>query len=107
MILRKSILTRDILLYRGGDYPVNCLFCGKNESINHLFFECPLARYIWNIVSCATGIYCQFQSANQYFNVWLKSFLLNKRNGRINYSTRPRAEIYAMPRSKAFVTEWR
>jgi hypothetical protein len=67
------------LLHRGGDCPAKCLFCGKNESINHLFFECPLARYLWNVVSCATGFNCQFQSADQCFNSWLKSFALGKR----------------------------
>jgi hypothetical protein len=79
MVLKKSILTRDVLLHRGGDCPAKCLFCGKNESINHLFFECPLARYLWNVVSCATGFNCQFQSADQCFNSWLKSFALGKR----------------------------
>jgi hypothetical protein len=43
----KSNLTRDAILQRRGKCEKKCLFCGSNESINHLFFKCPLARYIW------------------------------------------------------------
>jgi hypothetical protein len=37
-----------------------CLFCGKNESISHLFFLCPLAGYIWNVIICTFGLNFQF-----------------------------------------------
>jgi hypothetical protein len=40
---KKSILTKDVLLKRG-KCTKNCLFCGHEESINHLFFSCPLAH---------------------------------------------------------------
>jgi hypothetical protein len=79
LLLKKSILTRDVLLRRGGKCTTNCLFCGQNESIDHLFFACPLARYIWNVVSCATGFNCQFASASHCFNVWLKGFPVGRR----------------------------
>jgi hypothetical protein len=79
LLLKKSILTRDVLLRRWGKCTTNCLFCGQNESIDHLFFACPLARYIWNVVSCATGFNCQFASASHCFNVWLKRFPVGRR----------------------------
>ena len=72
LVLKRSILTRDVLKHRGGDCEETCLFCGKNESINHLFFECPLARYIWNVVGCAFGTGFQFTSAEHAISVWLK-----------------------------------
>jgi hypothetical protein len=65
---------KDVLLNRGEKFNKNCLFCGQEDSINHLFFFCPLARYIWNIVSCASGLKCQFDSVENCFNFWLKSF---------------------------------
>jgi hypothetical protein len=34
------------------------LLCGHDESITHLFFLCPLAKYVWNVVGCATGFKC-------------------------------------------------
>jgi hypothetical protein len=79
LVLKKSILTKHVLLKRGGKCIKNCLFCGKEESINHLFFACPLARYIWNIVSCATGLKCQFDNVENSFIVWLKGFGGKKR----------------------------
>jgi hypothetical protein len=61
LMLRKSILTRDALIHRGGKFEEDVfsdlpLFCGKDESIEHIFFACPLARYLWNIVSCVIGV---------------------------------------------------
>ena len=79
LILKKSILTRDVLLERGGDCPKTCLFCGQDESINHLFFQCPLARYVWNIVSVATGIKCQFEGADFCLTDWLNGFGKNQK----------------------------
>ena len=58
--------------HRGGDFEEGCLFCGKKETINHLFFECPLARYIWNVVGCAFGVASQFRSADHVISEWLK-----------------------------------
>jgi hypothetical protein len=67
------------LLKPRGACPKNCLFCGKNESINHLFFKCPVARYVWGIASCATGFSYQFTDIDDCFVVWLKVFPKKKR----------------------------
>jgi hypothetical protein len=74
LMLKESILTRDILLQRGGKCEKKCLSCGCNETISHLFFKCPLARYIWNVVSCAFGLKFQSDSADQCISNWLKRF---------------------------------
>jgi hypothetical protein len=70
----KSILTKDVLLQRGGDCDPGCHFCGKKETINHLLFQCPLARYMWNVVSCAIGECCQFESVDDCLVCWLDGF---------------------------------
>ena len=31
--------------------PENCIFCSEKESIDHLFFNCIVAKQIWNVVS--------------------------------------------------------
>ena len=80
LVLRKSILTRDVLLHRGGRCEAKCLFCGKNESIDHLFFLCPLARYIWNVVSSSFGLNCNFSSVGQCISIWLRRYGKKKRN---------------------------
>ena len=74
LMLKKSILTRDVLRRRGGVCDKNCLFCGQEESINHLFFSCPLARYVWNCVSVATGLKCHFSDARFCLTSWLNGF---------------------------------
>ena len=74
LILKKSILTRDILIKRGGNCAKNCLFCGQDESIDHLFLHCPLARYVWNVVNVATGMKCQFTNVQQCLIEWLGGF---------------------------------
>ena len=79
LILKGSILTRDVLLDRGGDCTKNCLFCGKDESIDHLFLRCPLARYVWNVVSVATGFSCQFENTDHCLTSYLDKFDKNSK----------------------------
>ena len=74
LVLRKSILTRDVLLTRGGECAKSCLFCGQDESIDHLFVHCPLASHVWNVVSVATGLRCQFVDVQHCLNDWLNGF---------------------------------
>jgi hypothetical protein len=46
----KVILTKDNLAKRKWQGCKKCAFCDKDESIQHLFFECPLAKIIWRII---------------------------------------------------------
>ena len=34
---------------------------------------------MWNVVSCALGVNCQFNSVEDYFLVWLKQFPVKKK----------------------------
>jgi hypothetical protein len=74
LVLRKSILTKDNLIHRGGKCDAKCVFYGKDESIDHLLFICPLARYMWNVVSCVMGIPCHFRNVKDCLLIWLKQF---------------------------------
>ena len=84
LVLKKSILTRDVLLKRGGKCESKCLLCGKNESIAHLFFLCPLARYVWNVVSSAFGFNCHFSSVDHCISSWLRGY--GKKKKKPHYS---------------------
>jgi hypothetical protein len=79
LVLKKSILTKDELVHRGGSCDLQCMFCGKNETTDHLFFQCPLARYMWNVVSCALGVSCTFMNVKNCLLVWLKQFKGDKK----------------------------
>ena len=56
LVFKKSILTKDVLLNRGWKGSEKCMFCSKVETIDHLFFECTLARYAWSVVACALNL---------------------------------------------------
>jgi hypothetical protein len=45
------------------------------KGINHTsFFLCPLARYVWNIVSCVAGVNLHFTNVEYYISSWLRSY---------------------------------
>jgi hypothetical protein len=45
LVCKNSILTRDNLRKRGWEGGELCCFCCEKESIDHLMFRCPVARY--------------------------------------------------------------
>lgn len=55
-MIHKSILTKEILQHSGWKGDTCCQFCGLEETIDHLFVQCPLARFLWNIVTCAFNL---------------------------------------------------
>lgn len=74
LVLKKRILTKDNLYNRGWSGDINCVFCGLNENINHLFLGCPLARFIWNVVGCAFGLTCTPVDIHQLMTNWIGGF---------------------------------
>jgi zinc-binding in reverse transcriptase len=50
LALHNRILSRDNLLRRGWQGSASCVFCSHNESVDHLFFTCPLAHSIWQLL---------------------------------------------------------
>ena len=67
---RKVILTKDNLAKRNWEGNQSCVFCDKNETIQHLFFDCPLARTIWRIVFMTFSISLPTNVINLFGN-WL------------------------------------
>ena len=55
LIEHNTILTKDNLLKRNWSGNMMCTFCSKPESIDHLFFECDTAKYIWSLVAFVLG----------------------------------------------------
>lgn len=50
-----AILTKDNLLKRNWQGDPKCAFCDNDETISHLFFQCPVARVIWSIIARCFG----------------------------------------------------
>lgn len=55
LVIKNRILTKDNLSKKGWKGAKFCEFCDYEESVNHLFFFCSLAKFLWNIVGCALG----------------------------------------------------
>jgi hypothetical protein len=49
LVAQKSILTKDNLIKRKGN--PTCYFCGAAETVEHLLFECPVAKFVWGVVA--------------------------------------------------------
>jgi hypothetical protein len=67
----KVIWTKDNLVKRNWNGNESCCFCDNKESIQHLFFECPLAKIIWCIIHMTFGLE-QPKNVSNLFENWLK-----------------------------------
>ena len=50
------ILTKDNLIKRKWKGERKCCFCNADENIQHLFFDCHLAKFVWRAVYFTFGI---------------------------------------------------
>ena len=67
---RGVILTKDNLAKRNWHGSKRCVFCHKDETINHLFFECQFSGSIWSIIQIGSSIYPPSSIGNIFGN-WL------------------------------------
>jgi hypothetical protein len=51
LIEQGAILTKDNMLKRNWHGDPNCYFCSSPESINHLFFQCPVSKVTWGVIA--------------------------------------------------------
>jgi hypothetical protein len=82
LIWHNAIATKDNMLRRGWSGNVKCQFCNENESILHLFFSCPAAKFVWSCVARSIGAPTRPGSFTQYF-WWIPQFLPVSRNVQI------------------------
>jgi hypothetical protein len=54
---RGVILTKDNLVKRNWHGSTQCVFCHRDEKINHLFSNCRFARTIWSLIQVASSLY--------------------------------------------------
>ncbi|KAJ3707957.1 hypothetical protein LUZ61_011662 [Rhynchospora tenuis] len=48
LLSKRRLLTRMALSARGWDGDKSCVYCGTNESVDHLFFRCTQHRNLWD-----------------------------------------------------------
>jgi hypothetical protein len=73
------VLTKDNLVKRQWKGCTKCCFCAKHETIQHLFFDCPMATLMWGSVCFAFGIK-KPRDVQHLFGTWLRSFSKKQRN---------------------------
>lgn len=74
LVLQDAILTKDNLIKRKWKGDTKCAFCPEKESVTHLFFECPSAKYVWSLLAFSLGTDCRPGDFNQY-NFWIQKTL--------------------------------
>jgi hypothetical protein len=57
LLANNKTLTRDNLAKRRNVEDKSCLLCSELESTYHMFYDCCVARCMWNIVSEINGIF--------------------------------------------------
>ena len=70
---RGVTLTEDNLIKRNWKGCAKCCFCNSNETIQHLFFECHVASFIWNMIYVLFGIQPPTNVSN-LLGSWLRKF---------------------------------
>ncbi|CAN6179680.1 unnamed protein product [Urochloa humidicola] len=74
LLQSNAILTRDNLIKRNWMGDKRCNFCVADESVQHLFFDCSLARYVWSLVAMTVGADCRPNSIDQFW-IWAHRYL--------------------------------
>jgi hypothetical protein len=82
MIWHNAIATRDNLLKRNWQGSSSCQFCNGTETISHLFFTCPAAKFVWSVVGRLIGAQTRPGSFTQFF-WWFPQFVPASRNTQI------------------------
>jgi hypothetical protein len=67
------VLTKDKLVKRQWKGCTKCCLCDVSESIQHLFFDCPMAKLMWGIMCFTFGIKKSID-VRHIFGPWLISF---------------------------------
>jgi hypothetical protein len=82
LIWHNAIATKDNLLNRNWSGAPHCQFCNGLESINHLFFGCSAAKFVWSVVATAVNSPTRPGSFSQFF-WWFPQFAPASRNTQI------------------------
>ena len=72
------ILTKDNLLKRRWKGESKCCFCPKDETIQHLFFECHVAKFVWSAIFFAFGVKAPTNAINMLCS-WPSGFPMKLR----------------------------
>ena len=58
---------------------MNCSLCGASESSQYIMFDCPVARYGWQVIKCALNLNNIPSNIGDLLGVWLQNFKSDKK----------------------------
>jgi hypothetical protein len=73
LVIRNKILTKDNLRKRNWKGSDECCFCGGMESIDHLFFKCSVAKFVWRVVQIALNLDYIPKNIDEVCDSWMKN----------------------------------
>lgn len=74
MVSKKGVaVTKDNLAKRKWKGNISCCWCSQDESIKHLFFECPMAKLLRTIISFIFGFQPPADNSDM-FGPWIHGF---------------------------------
>jgi len=79
LLERGVILTKDNLVKRKWDGNPSCMFCDQLETIDHLFFQCPVAKCVWAMIGQCIGANNTPRDCAQY-KLWINMWLPEEQN---------------------------
>jgi hypothetical protein len=82
LLANNKTLTRTNLAKRQKLDDMSCLFCNEQEDVRHLFFDCCVAKWVWNELSELL----EFSVGNDFESIG-KSWLSNKQFKTVNVLT--------------------
>jgi hypothetical protein len=71
---------KDNMFKRNWQENLDCVFCGLPEFIDHLFFHCSVARFVWRIIQIALSLNSIPRDAADLFGPWINIFSKTEKN---------------------------
>lgn len=65
--MQNAIQTKDNLIKHNWNGSDLCAFYSEKETIQHLFFECPISKYVWSLIAEVLGAKCRPCSFEQFW----------------------------------------
>jgi hypothetical protein len=72
LVIRNKILTKDNLKKRNWKGSDECCSCGGMKSIDHLFFKCSVAIFVWRVVQIALNLDYIPKNIDEICDSWMK-----------------------------------
>lgn len=76
LLERNATLTKDNMVKRKWTGDPSCRFCKEVESVDHLFFQCPIAHAVWGITAICLGANNTPNNIRQFWS-WIALALPN------------------------------